>query len=69
MGLKDCCQKESEVSLEKHKDIAVCDVCGNLLLAYADEDTYQLTVDELGAKGASFDVARAGALWVVSKER
>ena len=69
MALNDCCQREAAASLEKHKDVAICDSCGHLLLAYGDEDTYNLTVEELESKGATFDKGLQGALWVVAKKR
>ena len=69
MPLQDCCAAEAGRSLEKHRDIATCDGCGRLLLAYGDEATYQLTVDELSAREVGFDSGRHGSLWVVAKER
>lgn len=69
MALKDCCQREAVASLEKHKDIAICDGCGYLLLAYGDKDTYNLTLEELASKGATFDKGVQGPLWVVAKQR
>ena len=69
MGLKDCCAKEAERTVRKHRDVSTCDRCGRLLLAYADETTFQLTVDELDAKDVGYDTGRHGALWVVAKER
>ncbi len=69
MSLRDCCSVEAGKSLEKHRDVATCDDCGRLLLAYGDETTYQLTVDELDANNVGFDTGRHGSLWVVAKER
>lgn len=69
MALRDCCSTEAGKSLEKHRDVATCDGCGRLLLAYGDEATYQLTVDELDAKNIGFDAGRQGSLWVVAKKR
>lgn len=69
MPLNDCCAAEAERSLRKHRDIAVCDGCGRLLLAYGDEATFQLTVDELDANDVTYDTGRHGALWIVAKER
>ncbi|MGD8330849.1 MAG: hypothetical protein PVJ49_15580 [Acidobacteriota bacterium] len=69
MALKDCCAQEAERSLRKHRDVAVCDGCGRLVLAYGDETTFQLTVDELDAKDVGYDTGRHGNLWIVAKER
>jgi hypothetical protein len=69
MALKDCCAREAAENLGRHRDVATCDGCGRLLLAYGDERTYELTVAELEEKGASFDTGRQGELWIVAKER
>lgn len=69
MPLKHCCEQEAEKHLAKHCDIATCDECGRLLLAYADSDTYNLTVEELQAKGANFDTGEHNSLRVVAKSR
>lgn len=69
MPLKDCCQKEAVASLRRHPDIATCDGCGNLLLAYEDEETFERTVQELESRDAAFTTGREDDLLVVSKER
>ncbi len=69
MPLKHCCEQEAEKNLAKHRDIATCDECGRLLLAYADGATYNLTVEELESKGANFDTGEHNSLWVVAKRR
>ena len=69
MPLLDCCSTEAGKSLAKHRDVATCDDCGRLLLAYGDETTYQLTVDELESRGVGYDTGRQEDLWVVAKER
>lgn len=69
MSLKECCKTEAAASLERHRDVATCDGCGNLLLAYGDRDTFDLTVQELESRGVDFDTGRQEELWVVSKER
>ena len=69
MPRKECCAKEAGHTVRKHRDIATCDGCGRLLLGYADETTFQLTVDELDAKGVGYDSGRHSELWIVSKKR
>lgn len=69
MPLKECCAREAERTVRKHRHVATCDGCGRLLLGYADENTFQLTVDELDAKGVSYDSGKRGDLWIVAKER
>ena len=69
MSLKYCCEQEAEKNLAKHRDIATCDECGRLLLAYANGDTYDRTIEELVSKGASFDTGEHNSLRVVAKRR
>lgn len=69
MALNECCQSEVEASLRRHHDVATCDTCGSLLLAYTDEATFDLTVKEMEEKGASFATTRFESLYVVAKER
>lgn len=69
MTLKQCCADEGKRNLRKHRDVATCDGCGQLLLAYGDETTFQLTVDELEAKKVNCQTGHRDALWIVSKER
>lgn len=69
MALPECCQKEAGKSLRKHFDVAVCDGCERLLLGYAEEGAFQLTVDELEDKGLEFEAGREGDLYVVAKVR
>jgi hypothetical protein len=69
MPLRKCCSTEAVKSLEEHHDIATCDDCGRLLLAYGHETPYHLTVSELDTKNVDFDTGRHGSLWVVAKKR
>ena len=69
MPLKDCCSREAGRTLRSNHDVATCDGCNRLLIAYSDETTFQLTVDELDAKDVGYDAGTHGALWVVAKER
>ncbi len=69
MPLKECCAREAEHTVRKHRDVATCDDCGRLLLGYADEATFQLTLDELDARDVGYDSGRHGNLWLVAKER
>jgi hypothetical protein len=67
MALNECCRTEAESSLRRHHDVATCDACGSLLLAYTDEETFKLTVEEMESKGATYATARLGSLYVVAK--
>jgi hypothetical protein len=69
MALNECCQNEAEHSLRRHQDVATCDTCGSLLLAYTDEETFKLTVEEMESRGATFATGRLESLYVVAKAR
>ena len=69
MPLNECCQREAQASLRRHQDVATCDACGSLLLAYTEEETFNLTVREMESEGATFATARLESLYVVAKER
>jgi hypothetical protein len=67
--LKSCCLKEAQRSLRRHRDIATCDGCGALLLAYGNDTDFTRTVEELGQHGAEFQTQVLGKLRVVSKAK
>lgn len=67
--LKSCCLKEAQQNLRRHRDIATCDACGALLLAYGNDTDFDRTVDELTQHGASFQTETLGKLKVVSKTK
>ena len=69
MPLNECCQKEAQASLRRNHDIATCDTCGSLLLAYANKETFDLTVKEMESQGATFATGRLDSLYVVSRAR
>ena len=69
MPLSECCQNEAQASLQRHHDVATCDACGSLLLAYTKKDTFDLTVKEMEAQGATFATDRVDSLYVVAKAR
>jgi len=68
-ALNECCRQESGRSLKKHRDVAVCDGCGHLLLGYGNERDYELTRVALGENGIAFCEGRVGTLEVISKPR
>jgi len=69
MSLSECCQREAKSNLHRNHDIATCDTCGRLLIAYADEETFNLTVSEMESEGATFATAHIESLYVVAKAR
>jgi hypothetical protein len=67
--LRDCCQREADQNLKRHRAVAVCDGCGQLLLAYGNETDFDRTVEELSELGVDFQTGSRGKLLVISKER
>ena len=67
--LDPCCLREAQGSLRKARDVAVCDGCGRLLLAWTDPEEQRRTRVELTSHGASFAEGKVGELYVTSKAR
>lgn len=67
--MKSCCLEEARRTLKKHRDVATCDECGRLLLAYENDRDYQSTFDELTQHGVPFETSAIGKLKVVAKDR
>ena len=67
--MKSCCLDEAKTSLGRHRDVATCDACGRLLLAYGNLRDFEATVDELLRHGVEIETAELGALRIVAKPR
>lgn len=67
--LESCCSVEAKRSLRAHRDVAVCDGCGRLLLAYGVNEDFQQALAALREQGMTPRVGRSGALQVVAKTR
>jgi hypothetical protein len=67
--MKSCCLEEAKKSLKKHRDVATCDECGRLLLAYANDRDFEATVDELRRHGLEPETAESEGLRIVAKPR
>ncbi|HXV63873.1 MAG TPA: hypothetical protein VEK15_24445, partial [Vicinamibacteria bacterium] len=67
--MKNCCLDESSRSLKRHRDVATCDSCGALLLAYGRERDFEATLAELRRRGARFETIERGNLKIVAKAR
>ena len=64
--MRPCCEKEAQ-RLERHGDVASCDNCGALLLAYGNDRDFERTVDELTRHGAEHETTTIGELRIVAK--
>ena len=67
--MKDCCREESTKSLRRHRDVATCDDCGALLLAYGNDRDFQRTVEELDRHGVDYQTRTLGKLKIVAKAK
>jgi hypothetical protein len=75
MSMKSCCLAEARKSLKRARDVATCDECGSLLLAYGSARDFESTIEELTRHGVDFEAAPAemfeatGGLSIVAKIR
>jgi hypothetical protein len=65
----NCCRTSAQRLLKKHRDVAMCDECGMLLLAYGNDQDYDETRKALAAQGTPFGTMRQGTLRVIAKPR
>ncbi len=62
-----CCANEARRHLKRHGQVARCDACGALILAYDRETHYRATLAELEKRGIPFATARLGKLFLIVK--
>jgi hypothetical protein len=67
--MKPCCQASIKSYLKKHRDVAICDGCGRLLLAYGNQRDFIEAEKTLASQGIPFETERHGALHVLVKPR
>jgi hypothetical protein len=67
--LNSCCLEEAKISLARHRDVATCDRCGRLLLAYGDDRDYRSAVEELTRRRVPFETGAVGELRILAKPR
>ena len=68
-SLSDCCETEARRSLKKHRDVAICDGCHRLILAWDNPEEQAKTRQELETLGVAFAEGQVGDLHVTSKDR
>ena len=71
-AVKSCCLAEARKSLKRACDVATCDECGSLLLAYGNARDFESTIEELTRHGVEFESAPGevtGGLSIVAKTR
>lgn len=67
--MKPCCTLEASRSLKQHRDVATCDACGRLLLAYGNDGDFESAIEELTRHGVSFETGESGRLKWIAKAR
>ena len=65
--MKDCCLAEAKKSLKRHRDVARCDDCGSLLLAYGNDRDFFAARDELESHELAIETAELGRLKILAK--
>lgn len=65
--MKDCCLAEACKSLKRHRDVATCDTCGALLLAYGNARDFDAALEELVRHGVNSETAEIAKLKVIVK--
>lgn len=64
-----CCQTSAKRYLKRHRDVATCDTCKMLLLAYGNDQDYEETRKALTEQGISFAASTQGTLKIIAKPR
>ena len=67
--MRPCCLESARRYLQRANQVATCDGCGNLLLAYGDERALEATRQTLVQQNEPFECERLGRLNVVAKAR
>jgi hypothetical protein len=67
--MKSCCIDSAERYLKRNCDVATCDRCGFLLMAYTRQLGYEEALKNLKAWGGEFSTAKVGDFQVVAKVR
>jgi hypothetical protein len=60
--MKACCSQEARKSLARPRDVATCDECGRILLAYGNARDFESAIEELARHGVEFEAAPASVL-------
>lgn len=67
--LKSCCQFEASENLKQHQAVAVCDTCGQLVLAYGNDSDFEKTKADLEELSIEYQAGKNGKLRIISKVR
>ena len=64
-----CCRASAGRYLRRHRDVATCDTCGMLLLAYGNDRDFDEARKALIEQGAVFATDYQGPLRIIAKAR
>jgi len=67
VSLRECCKREAKLHLKKHRDVATCDDCGALVLAYGNVTDFRNTLAELEQHRLPYDMDQIGPLYLIAK--
>jgi hypothetical protein len=67
--MKPCCRSSIKAYLKKHRDVAICDGCGHLLLAYGNQRDFKEAEKALANQGIPFETEQHGPLSILIKPR
>ena len=67
--LKSCCLKEAGENLKVHQAVAICDLCGQLVLAYDNDSDFEKTKADLEELSIDYQAGKNGKLLIISKVR
>lgn len=67
--MKSCCLTSAKRYLKKNRDVATCDGCGFLLLAYTQQRDFEEAIKALKGWGGEYFSATEGRLHIVAKAR
>jgi hypothetical protein len=67
--MKDCCLNEAKQHLKRHGQVARCDACGALVMAYDRETHYRAAIRELEQRCIPFETGQLGKLFLIAKSR
>jgi hypothetical protein len=69
VAMRPCCENEARKNVRRHRDVAVCDGCGRLVLGYTNSEEFEKTQSELESHGVAFEAAKVGNFLIVAKDR
>ena len=67
--MKPCCLESAKRYLKKNRDVASCDPCRFLLMAYTQQRDYEEAIKTLKDWGGEFYTVSLGNLQVIAKAR